>query len=71
MYVKALLTKRVQLPQDWLGEHRYGCHEMLQTALSQTKTEINSHFLKLCHLKVQGCAQVKGYAVSERRREKE
>ena len=71
MYVKALLTKRVQLPQDWLGEHRYGCHEMLQTALSQTKTEINSHLLKLCHLKVQGSAQKKGYSGEREEREKE
>ena len=62
MYVKALLAKRVQLPQDLLGEHRYGCHDMLQNALSQTMTEINSHLLKLCYLKVQGCAQIKGYS---------
>ena len=62
MYAKALLSKRVQLPQDWLGEQRYGCHDMLQNALSQTKTEINSHLLKLCHLNVQGCAQIKGYS---------
>ena len=27
--------------QDWLGEHRYNCHEMLQNALLHTKTEIN------------------------------
>ena len=70
MYVKALLAKRVQLPQDLLGEHRYGCHDMLQNALSQTKTEINSHLLKLCYLKVQGCAQIKGYSGEWEEKEK-
>lgn len=70
MYVKALLAKRVQLPQDLLGEHRYGCHDMLQNALSQTQTEINSHLLKLCYLKVQGCAQIKGYSGEWEEREK-
>lgn len=37
------------------------CYKMLSHRETE-KTEINSHLLKLCYLKVQGCAQIKGYS---------